>query len=524
MFKTTKDFKLKFLGVVPKTKKLSPQKIVGLSAILTYKGLSLDAIYQKLKKKGENIDKKIQFLLRESSLRGHASLATTPVFCFQFEGSKFLDSALTGLVFSSSLMASGRRINTRFDDVISPEEIYQKKEAKKIYEKTLKDLISFFDYLLDKGVKKDEASKILPYGIYGTGIIQMSVESTISLKKEYEKEKDWMPEEVGILLKKIEEISKKEGFNWLYATRICAPKEIYPFPNIFKDPKKENIVRALRKKNLKSKIISFEANFTKDFIKRIKSYLKKRKEIFKSLEKIKKEWVFLLREREDIVRDYNLAFKIKILSSVPWRVWGEKKRHRTCPMIVESIYFCIERTKDVFLKYKKQIEKEKISKKTLEEIEDVFDLPPTIKKFFLFSYLKTSLKSFENYQKLKNLGIKEKSSLFLIPRALKIDVLQEYDLYNLLCGYFPLRACSKAEEFLQRTTWQEINLIKKEFEKRKIKALSELLGPKCFLLGFCPEKNWCPLIKKVNKNYNHHFHQEMFKTLENFYEKFLETI
>ena len=70
-------------------------------------------------------------------------------------------------------------------------------------------IIRFFNSLLARGLKKDESSKILQYGIYGTGIIQLPIESIIGVKKEYEREKEWMPEEVGLLLQKIERETKK---------------------------------------------------------------------------------------------------------------------------------------------------------------------------------------------------------------------------------------------------------------------------------------------------------------------------
>ncbi|MCZ2845792.1 MAG: hypothetical protein O2U61_04740, partial [Candidatus Bathyarchaeota archaeon] len=127
------QLKVQFLGVIPyikeerKDETLSPQQIVSLSGILTLRGQSLKTIFRQIKSEKQDLNEKIKFILKESSLRGHASMSTTPVVCLTFEGSKFLDSALTGIIFSSSMMASGRRTDTSIRDIVYPDKIYHRK-------------------------------------------------------------------------------------------------------------------------------------------------------------------------------------------------------------------------------------------------------------------------------------------------------------------------------------------------------------------------------------------------------------
>jgi len=102
--------------------------------------------------------------------------------------------------------------------------------------------------LLNNNLNKDAASKILQYGIYGTGIIQIPVESLVSLRREYESEKEWLPEDVGFLLEAIEKELEKYGVDLLYATRLIAPRNTYPYPNIFKNPYVSNMARELADK------------------------------------------------------------------------------------------------------------------------------------------------------------------------------------------------------------------------------------------------------------------------------------
>ena len=529
----TSDLKVKFLGITPLLKDrggiLNPQEVVALSGLATFKGRHIKELLKEIKKKGGSLEKTIKGILLKSSLIGHASIATTPVLCLTYEGSKFLDSALTGIVFSSSMVSSGRRTETTAKDIVFPNKIFLNKRARKIYQEISERIIKFFNFLLSQGIPKDEASKILQYGIYGIGIISLPIESIAGLKREYLAEKEWMPEEIGILLKEIEKATKKLGADWIYTTREIAPRNIYPYPNIFKNPAKFNIVRELREKIKLSegtKLISIDILMTPNLKKRLTELKQITKKTFLSFKEIKSNWPKLLALRKEILRDYNEALRFRILSSIPWRVWGEKKRHRTCPQIIESIYYCIERTVKKFIQFKNPIEKKQINGKLIKEIEEVFSVPPSIKKSpeFLTEYLSVASGAFKGYQNLIKLGIKPREALFLIPRAVKIDILQEYDLYNLLTGYYPLRLCQTVEEELRRITLKETIEIKKTLAKKGYGWLNKFIGPKCETIGFCPEVKNCGYIKKIIKGYDEKFHQEMQSELRKKFEENLKNL
>jgi len=529
----TRQLKVKFLGITPvlkdETGVLNPQEIVALSALLTFKGKSVQTLLKESIEKGQDINEKIKNILRKSSLKGHASMATTPALCFSYEASKFLDSGLTGMVFASSLMASGRRTDTKIQDIIYPKTILKNKKAQKIYKEVSEKNINFVNWMLENSIQKDEASKILQYGIYGTGIIQLPIESIVSLKREYEAEKEWFPEDVGFLIKEIEKELKKLGVDLLYTTRIVAPRNSYPYPHIFRDPKKSNLVRDLREKTKMKdvfQIISSDFVVTAGLKRRLDDLKNEIKKTIKSKKTIKDNWLRLILIRQQIARDYSLAANIKILSSVAWRVWGDKKRHRTVPMVVESVYYCVDRAAKVFKKYKKLIKSEKLNRKKLEKINSVFSIPPTIRnnKDFLFKYLKRAGESLETYSKLINLGVKARDAIFIVPRGLKLDVLQDYNFYNLIAGYYPLRICSTAEEELRRLSLREVAAIKKLLNQKKLDWLAEHIVPKCHVVGFCLEEKSCPLIKPLIPNYNDELHQEMKEDLENKFQKNLKNL
>lgn len=529
----TKNLKVKFLGITPvlkdKTGVLNPQEIAAFSALLTFKGKSVKDLAKETLKKGQSIKDRVKTILLRSSLRGHASIATTPSLCLTYEGSKFLDSVLTGIYFSSSLVSSGRRTDTAEKDIVFPRGIFSNKKAKEIYKETSENIIKFFNQLLVQKIQKDEASKILQYGIYGTGIIQLPIETIVGLKREYGLEKEWMPEEVGILLKKIGKEAKKLGIDWLYSTRLAAPRNVYPYPNIFKDPKKSNLSRELRQRfPLKqgAKLVSIDILIPEELKARLADLEKKTKEVFSSFSSIKKRWMELISLRQEIFRDYNLALRFKVLSAIPWRIWGEKKRHRTCQQIIESIYYCIDRASRKFKEFSPKIKAGKIDKNTMQKLEEVFSIPPSIKqnKNLLFQYLAVALQSLESYKKLITLGIQPKEAIFLVPRGVKIDILQEYDLYNLLTGYYPLRLCQTAEEEMRRNTSKEMSLIKENLDKKGYSWLNKFIVPKCQIMGFCPEEKSCPMILGAVKNYNEKFHQAMKVELKKQFEKNLKNL
>ncbi|MCX7880980.1 MAG: FAD-dependent thymidylate synthase [Patescibacteria group bacterium] len=508
MLKTT-DFKIRFLGTIPvltdKDGVLTPEQIAAFSALLTFKGKTVKQLWQEAVEKGQSIEKKTQAILNHSSLRGHASIATTPTIAFYFEGSKFLDSMLTGIIFSSSLMASGRRTETTVEDIVYSSSILKNQKAKKIYQRQAEEIINFFNFLLKENVIKDEASKILQYGIYGTGIMVLPVESVVGFWREYQMEKDWLPEEGKLFLEAVKKEGEKLGIANLLKTRFLAPRDIYPYPNIFKNPADSNLVRELEKEKGKistpsgSKIIDYQLIKTRNFKKELKKLIETTKKISQKKETILKDWRKTLALRRKLARDYNLNVEFLIYSSCAWRVWGEKKRHRTVPQIVESIYYMVE----------KALHKISEIKKNPKTAEKFFSIPTTIKNnpSYLKKYSQILASSLKTYQELINLGIDRPSSLFIIPRSLKINVLQKYNLYNLISGYYPTRLCSTVEPELKKLTWEEVLAIKKILEKEGLPELAEAIAVKCQTTGFCHETKFCPLIKTTVKNYDEDFHK-----------------
>ena len=533
--KKTTDLNIKFLGIIPqystKDLKLTPQQVAAFSGLLTFKGDSMDKLARDAQIKKQDINKKVEFILRKSSLRGHASMATMPVLGFSFEGSKMIGSMITGITFSSALMHSGRRAEVTLNENAYPTGILKNKRAFKLYRKYSEQNINVFNQLLDAGIIKDEASKILHYGTYGTGVLSMPVESLVTFLHEWNMEKEWMPEEGGFLLEQLEKNFKKWGVDSLYATRTVAPRNTYAFPNLFKDPKPTNLVRDLtdRKllKNNDVKVVTMDSISGPGFKARVEAFLKLQKKIFNNKATLKKEWPRLLEERRKLIRDYGNVLNLKVLSRVSWRVWRDKKRHRTAPVTTESIYYCLDEAGKVFKKFQKYFDKHgDLEEKNVKILDQVFAVPPFTRKEDKTRklYLKAAFDSIQTYRRLVEMGIKPSEAVFIIPRGFRITMVQDYNLHNLIEGYYPLRSCPTADEQLYRLTVQELIQIERELKSKKLGYLGGLLERKCVTAGLCPEEKSCGYIKSQVKGYDDNFHEEMKVNLEDRFQAKLKEI
>jgi len=531
----TKDLKMTFLGITPmlvdETGKLKPQDIVALSALMTFKGKAVKDLYNEAIEKGQDIDKKVKTIIKKSALRGHASIATTPAICFTYEASKFLDSMMTGMIFSSSLMASGRRTSTTVDDIVYPTMIEQNKTAKEIFQKTSEATINFFNSLLEKGIEKDDASKILQYGIYGTGIIAYPIESVIAFKKEYEAEINWMPEEAGLVIAEIEKYLKKMGADLVYAARDLAARNVFPFPNIFKDPTKNNLTRELAKRKKLPKelieIVEFCATKTPGLEKEAGEIVKLQKEIIGSHRNIKKRWREILAKRQALMRDYNTAIELKVLSSKSWRVWSEMKRHRTAPITPESLYYAMDLCQMTFEKFAKKIANQKLTSADIQTLDRAYTIPPPLRenKDILYSWLNRVVESLETYYLLiEKYKIKPAEAIYVMPRGIRLNLLQTHDLYNLISGYYPLRTCSTADTQLRAMSRVEMIKIKELLKRKGFNNLEKLVVTKCHIPGFCLEEKNCPIIKGLVKDYDEKFHEELKSQLDEEFEEKLAKI
>ena len=111
----------------------------------------------------------------QSAGRGHASMTTSVNLWFSVEGdcSKHPDAIFTGAPHLSALMGSSRRVPITQESVIIPKSIVGNPQARNLYVEQSEANIAAYEQLIENGVPKQEAAKIVQYGHRGSGFFDM---------------------------------------------------------------------------------------------------------------------------------------------------------------------------------------------------------------------------------------------------------------------------------------------------------------------------------------------------------------
>ncbi len=502
---------------------ITPDEFVYGAANITYKDIGALKELIELKKTDADIKNKVKKMLIKVGGSGHASMATTPGFWVFIEGnsSKLVDSIFTTAKFGSSLMPSGRRVPITKEAIVIPKGISEKgKELTDLYLQRSEKNIQVYEFLQERGVPKEEASKIVQYGHRGGGFMFMPLETLIHFSKLAERDSDSIPQEGHEIISQLENFINWHGAGTIYHARKNAPRTGSPHPNIFHNRINEASELIWKDILYGPSIVSCDDSLEPERAKRINEYVKKRNEIFSSTESINKNWMNLLGDLEEIVSDFNNTINVKIFTNTPWRVWGEVKRHRTMPQTAESVYLAVDRAgkkikemgildSDGRLDYFK-------NPNLLNQLEGIVSLPHSVKNNSenIVAWAESFLSSIDTYQRLVHYGdVKKSDAIAIIPRGLKLGVVKNFDLYNLTTGYMSLRLCGTAEPEMKKITETESRLI---LENSKIgEDVKKLIASKCNYVGFCPEIDYqgkkCVKVNKVIKDYNEEIHKEFQK-------------
>jgi len=494
---------------------ITPDEFVYGASGITYKGMG--SVDELMKMKTEEVDfsDKMTKSIIKSAGAGHASLATTPGVWAILEGnsSKLVDSIFTGATFSSSLMPSGRRVPICQEEIVVPKGIHEAgQDAENIYLKTLSDTINAYEVLQTRGVPKQEASKIVPYGHSGGGFVFMPLETLIHFSKLAEKDPLAMPEEGKEIISQLETFLHQHGMGTTYEARKEAPRTGCVNPNIFQfetNFAEEQFENSAKEIYLGPKLLSLKDLHSKERTRRIQEYFKHKEEMLQDTEHL---WRKSLGELEGIVEDFNNSVGVELIESISWRVWGEVKRHRTLSHTPESIYHAVDRASMIV----QEINKNPLIESNHDLLQVATSIPESVQndKENLTLWKDIFSNSIKAYSQLVKNGIKKSDAIALIPRGLKLAVIKDFDLYNMTTGYISLRLCNTCEPEMRKTTELESKLIRSLLENDVI----SLISPKCHYGGFCPEasyKTCCGKINQVVPEYNEEKHNAVWEYRKN---------
>ncbi len=465
---------------------LGPDELIQFSGKVVYQ--NFEALRRSIEeaRKGAVDLQKTRVSLADTTGRAHASMAAMAGGEFSIEGvaSKMGDSAFTGAAFSNAHMTSGRRttVGSKKEEIVVPSSIHQAGgTALELYLEASQNHIEANQKLREMGVTKQVAAKILQYGIGGGGSIKLSVE-TIADFARFQMGQP-LPRECKEMISQLERAVRDNGAPVLLEARKRAPRICYPNTSIFRDDDENEateLVGRLYESEGDPILLHVHVPASKALERRISEYVALLGKSHESEESFRNNQDRAYDMARSIAGDFP-TFSISVAEFVPWRVWGEDKRHRTVGQVVEPIYHAIERA-EAHLFSPGETRGHPFSPKYLNL---VFSMPKEIAENpeRMNIWADQAEEGISVYRRLVEAGIDKGDAIYPVPRGVKLALVKNYNLYNALVGGFiPLRRCKTAEPEMREITNREAAL----FEKALPKYMRPLLNPKCYQVG-CSE-------------------------------------
>ncbi|MEM4334408.1 MAG: FAD-dependent thymidylate synthase [Candidatus Caldarchaeum sp.] len=438
---------------------VGPDVFIALEGAGTFEGVSVERRVSKLLAEGRDLARTARKVHRESTRRGHASITTSLHLQMEVMNcSRALSLLLVSPPFGSYLQESQRR--ARVDRSMLVEPLGLTGEAKDVFMQTAYKMVDEYLSLVGGDVGIEDARYILPLCTKTSLFISCSLENYVALIQLCgdESAAAYVPDEVREFVEKFTSAVRNVAPIMLesrlgFRNRTAA----YPFPNPYKpsDIFMEKVIEANNHPE-EPVLISFA------------SLLGKEADLLKILAKQDKESL-------DSVNPMTTATTLEPLSLVAYH---QAIRHRTVPTAVESIYTAAWRA-------------------VVNTTSGVV-IPPSIRRNEKTKsrFLQVVCEALQSYRQLLDIGISPSTAVLIVPQALKVYAVRLYNGFNILhpSGFIATRSCSYAQ-------WEERAIAYKLMQEiaRKSPSLSAVMGEKCRHLGYCPEREWCPIILKYHQ-------------------------
>jgi len=544
VYATDNDFNVVALGFWPsiniKNKKLKDffkkefgrtflggSELVAYAQSLVSRGMDFDGLEKDILEDAENPDKKhlrdIVFGKTSTGIgRGH-SLGGLAGVVLGMHGTKMIDSGLTGLCSSRSLVTSSRRRETGLGDIIIPENLQKHPELLKEYMRVSEEVLDLAKDFKEKFGKTggiETFNKVIPYNNPADLFIVLPLDTLSTIVSEVRQDElelkggRFIPKELHTLAKEyFDRITKEIGQDIMFKQRIEVPRDTYLHYTVFKNPNYPNSALEegeLRGMPIEPIIVDFYKNLTPGFRKALNSleYVINLAKEETNPEKLLELSMRVMYELRRFSNEQNENIRVKIADSLSWRVWSEQKRHATLRQNVESVYSAAPRASGNIMKFWSIIQ-EAYKKQDLEsankiigEVEKniIIDDRLKRKKELILPYLYHTAKQLVLYNKFKKNHIDDRDSLYIVPKNIRVRTLENYDLVNLINLELPLRLCGTCEPERQATSWK-----KREKILEVVPELKEFLQPKCNT-GYCTEGKPCAYMEDI-REYNMDLHK-----------------
>jgi len=463
---TSRDVEVTLLSYVPKTKlkiddrdfQVKPDLLIALEGIGTFRGVTLEERLQDFLRVGKDLEKMAFKMHQESTRRGHASLTTSLTLQLEVNiCSRVASMLLVSPPFASYLQESQRRKRLQPNDFIIPEKIASDQALRREFEKAVKSSYETYSWIIEKGVELEDARYVLPLASKTSLFITSNLESLIGfILKSRENLTEYYPEELVLIGRLIEEkISSIAPMLLKARIDFKTPLPTYPYANPYKprDPLMESIIADA---NYPDKPMLLGLSVHPRAVKYAESLL----------------------SDPSMAASLNLFIHALFLEPLSLAAYHQSIRHRTVPTAVESIYSAAERAL-------KNPRRNLITPPKIKSLESI------MRRFYDTIHI-----MLESYQKFLDENVRPSDAVYLLPQALKVYVARMYNAFNLIWpqGYVATRTCSRAQ-------WEEREVAYEIWRRIREKHpdLGELMGEKCKILGYCPERKWCPIILKYRE-------------------------
>lgn len=464
MKKSSESARVELLDFAPKFGKSGPDDIMAASGILTMKNKEFSKTLGKID------EKFLEGFHNEATRRGHASLTTSSNYYFWMEGSRMIDFYFSSFPFASCLVFSSRRIKIEPENLIAPDAIADS-EFSDEYKQVAESMVSLYHRVNEKTGRMDYARRILPIGFVSKMFLDIPLQTMLGIIKETKVDsKRLLPEEIHRVAAVFEKTIREKTPYLADASLRLKYNTNFSHPNVFSgtgEYGKEG-----------SRII------LKD--DRLLEHMEKARSMLYSLsndpserpEQASSAW----KEFVENVQD-EIIVKSKVNCSLS--VWNDIKRHRTMRQNVESLYSAADRCAsswDASSLYIPQTGDAELD----AEVESVY------KKAFIL------------YRKMVDSGIEKRDAAYIIPHGIKLGVGMVMDGYHLFdpFGFVGIRTCTTTDHEIVGM----LNRIIAELDK-ELPGIGQLIGPKC-KVGYCPEKEFCNVVKKFDREYDQEKHEK----------------
>jgi len=436
---------------------VGPDVFIAMEGIGTYQSVTLEQKLSELKRSGKDLHKTSLKMHSESTRRGHASITTSLHLQLEVtECSRALSLLLVAPPFGSYLQESQRRREVDETYLVVPPLLDGWSDK---YREAFRRMLQAYREFIRAGVELEDARYILPLGVRTSLFVSCSFENYVGLlqlaaKPDAEKHVPWevlrFCDEFRGLVSRVAPALLEARLS--FKNRLST----YSYPNLFKpyDPLVGDVVKRMGEPP--EPVVLHAVSLVEDL------------ESVASL---------LSREEKEALDSLNPLVQAVSLEPMSLVAYHQAVRHRTVPTSVESVYAAAERA--------------------AHSLEQNLVIPSPIKKDARLNelFLTEASNAIRLYNEMIHDGVPQSSACYVLPQALRIYVVRLYNGYNLLYpqGFIGTRTCSYTqweERAIAYKVWREV--------ERLLPGIASLMGEKCKHLGFCPERDWCPIILKYH--------------------------